>query len=202
MWERFVENGVKATGTARNTSEKHTYTEEHNYDVDLTEYYDTVRLMDEMETMQDCGDQEDEESCPPTQPTTVPSSTTLTEPITPSVPATLSNVASLTSSATKLRVDCADIVDPITTTTNTGQSGSNVGVYVLPSLVINLENFPSPPRLKLFSMKLIVLPVIIASCHWTLIGVAMYHHGKLTVHMYDPTLYCVVQSEDGENLVQ
>ncbi|KAG2790102.1 hypothetical protein PC129_g22304 [Phytophthora cactorum] len=80
--------------------------------------------------------------------------------------------------------------------------GSNMGVHVLSSLVIDLENFPAPPRLKLFSMKLIVLPVNIASYHWTPIGVAMHRHGKLTVHMYDPTLYCVVQSGDGEHLVQ
>ncbi|KAG3194271.1 hypothetical protein PC128_g9482 [Phytophthora cactorum] len=96
-WEGVVDQSVKPTGTATNTSDKDTCIEEENYDVDLTGYYDTVRMMEEMEAMQDSGDEEEEEGCSPTQPAATTSSQTLLNPITSSVPATLSASATLTS---------------------------------------------------------------------------------------------------------
>ncbi|KAF1779881.1 hypothetical protein GQ600_7176 [Phytophthora cactorum] len=96
-WEGVVDQSVKPAGTATNTSDKDTCIEEENYDVDLTGYYDTVRMMEEMEAMQDSGDEEEEEGCSPTQPAATTSSQTLLNPITSSVPATLSASATLTS---------------------------------------------------------------------------------------------------------
>ncbi|KAE9017045.1 hypothetical protein PR003_g13963 [Phytophthora rubi] len=45
------------------------------------------------------------------------------------------------------------------------------GVHTLSSLVVNSKKFPTPPRLRLFSMEFIVLPVNHGSNRWTLIVV-------------------------------
>ncbi|KAG6945497.1 hypothetical protein JG688_00016526 [Phytophthora aleatoria] len=93
-WEGLLDKSVEPTGTATNTSDKDTCIEEENYDVDLTDYDDTVRMMEDMEAMQNSV--EEEEGFPPTQPTATTSSQTLLNPITSSVPATLSASATLT----------------------------------------------------------------------------------------------------------
>ncbi|ETM98279.1 hypothetical protein PPTG_19682 [Phytophthora nicotianae INRA-310] len=65
-WEGFVADAVKNTDKASDPSD----TDEGN-DVDITNYYDTVQLMEEMEKRQYEEEKEEEYICPPTQPSTV-----------------------------------------------------------------------------------------------------------------------------------
>ncbi|KAG7376943.1 hypothetical protein PHYPSEUDO_012389 [Phytophthora pseudosyringae] len=59
-------------------------------------------------------------------------------------------------------------------------------VHIMSSLVVERHKYPNPPRLKQFSMKFIMLHVIHASNHWTLVIVAVQRYEVVRVPFYDP----------------
>ncbi|KAI9994391.1 hypothetical protein PInf_011005 [Phytophthora infestans] len=52
-WQDLVEKSVHRTGTSMDESHRDTCAEEANFDVDIADYHDTVKLMEEMELVVD-----------------------------------------------------------------------------------------------------------------------------------------------------